>query len=46
MGAGASLIWGAKHKSDMGVGGQRPIMGGLGGWGFGVLVHKDLKSEV
>ena len=43
---GASVIWGAKRISDMGGGGQRPIMGGLGGWGLGVMVHKSLKSEV
>ena len=41
-----SLIWGAKHKCDIGGGGQRPIMGGLGGWGLGVMAHKSLKSEV
>ena len=39
-------MWGAKRMSDMGGGGQRPIMGGLGGWGLGVMVHKSLKSEV
>ena len=44
-GVGASVMWGAKHKSDIGGGGgQRPIMGGLGGWGLGVMVQK--KSEV
>ena len=37
-GQSACLIWGG--------GGQRPIMGGLGGWGLGVMVHKSLKSEV
>ena len=26
-----SLILGAKHKCDIGGGGQKPIMGGLGG---------------
>ena len=40
------MIWGAKHKSDMGGGGQRPIMGGLGGWGLGVMGHKSLKFKV
>ena len=46
-GGGGSLIWGAKRMSDiLGGGGQRPIMGGLGGWGLGVMVHKSLKSEV
>ena len=44
-GGGASLIWGAKHKSNIGGGGQRPIMGGLEGWGLGVMVHKSLKSK-
>ena len=46
-GGGASLIWGARHKSDLGGGGgQRSIMGGLGGWGLVGMVHKSLKSEV
>ena len=43
---GASLIWGARHKSDLGGGGAKVYHGGLGGWGLGGMVHKSLKSEV
>ena len=45
-GGGASLIWGARHKSDIGGWGRRSIMGRLGGWGLGGMVQKSLKSEI
>ena len=32
---GASLIWGARHKSDLGGGGAKVYHGGLGGLGVG-----------
>ena len=34
-GGGASLIWGARHKSDLGGGGAKVYHGGLGGLGVG-----------
>ena len=34
-GGGASLIWGARHKSDLGGGGVKVYHGGLGGLGVG-----------